>query len=77
MDTLIPVLLGLLVLGVGLLIYLYLFQKNPGGDLANQNLLIADLKSQIKNLQNSLQAEQDLKSQVFRGLPLLRPLRSA
>jgi DNA recombination protein RmuC len=61
MDTLIPILLGLLILGVGALIYLYSTQKNSGAASVNQDLLVQDLRAQIKALQVSLQIEQDLK----------------
>jgi len=60
MDTLIPILLGLLILGVGALIYLYSTQKNSGATSVNQDLLVQDLRAQIKALQVSLQNEQDL-----------------
>jgi DNA recombination protein RmuC len=65
MDTLIPVLLGLLILGVGSLIYLYLTQKNSGAALGNQDLLIQDLRAQIKAFQVNLQNEQDLKTKAL------------
>jgi DNA recombination protein RmuC len=65
MDTLIPILLGLLILGVGALIYLYSTQKNPGATSVNQDLLVQDLRAQIKALQVSLQNEQDLKTKAL------------
>ncbi|MEI6283781.1 MAG: DNA recombination protein RmuC [Opitutae bacterium] len=65
MDTLIPILLGLLILGVGALIYLYSTQKNSGATSVNQDLLVQDLRAQIKALQVSLQIEQDLKTKAL------------
>jgi DNA recombination protein RmuC len=65
MDTLIPILLGLLILGVGALIYLYSTQKNSGATSVNQDLLVQDLRAQIKALQVSLQNEQDLKTKAL------------
>ena len=65
MDTLIPILLGLLILGVGALIYLYSTQKNSATGLNNQDLLIQDLRAQIKTLQISLQSELDLKTKAL------------
>jgi DNA recombination protein RmuC len=65
MDTLIPILLGLLILGVGALIYLYSTQKNSAVGSSNQDLLVQDLRSQIKTLQVSLQNEQDLKTKAL------------
>ncbi len=65
MDTLIPILLGLLILGVGALIYLYATQKNTAAGSNNQDLLVQDLRSQIKSLQISLQSELDLKTQAL------------
>ena len=65
MDTLIPILLGLLILGVGALIYLYSTQKNPGATSVNQDLLVQDLRAQIKALQVSLQNEQDFKTRAL------------
>ncbi len=65
MDTLIPILLGLLILGVGALIYLYTTQKNTAAGSNNQDLLIQDLRSQIKALQISLQGELDLKTKAL------------
>ncbi len=65
MDTLIPILLGLLILGVSALIYLYTTQKNTAAGSNNQDLLIQDLRSQIKALQISLQGELDLKTKAL------------
>ena len=65
MDSLIPILLGLLILGVGALIYLYTTQKNSGAASSNQDLLIQDLRAQIKAFQVSLQNEQDLKTKAL------------
>ena len=65
MDIIIPVLLGLLVLAVSILIYLYSTQKNSGAGPNNQDLLVQDLRSQIKTLQTSLQSELDLKTQAL------------
>ena len=65
MDTLIPILLGLLILGVCALIYLYTTQKNSGSASNNQDLLVEDLRAQIKALQLSLQNEQDLKTKAL------------
>jgi len=65
MDILIPILLGLLILGVGTLIYLYSKQKNSADGSNNQDLLVQDLRSQIKALQISLQSELDLKTKAL------------
>lgn len=65
MDIIIPALLGLLILAVGVLIYLYSTQKNSAGGSNNQDLLVQDLRSQIKALQVSLQNEQDLKTKAL------------
>ncbi len=65
MDTLIPILLGILILGVGALIYLYTTQKNTATGSNNQDLLVQDLRSQIKALQISLQSELDLKTKAL------------
>lgn len=62
MDIIIPLLLILLVVGVAALIYFNVTQKNSGSVGANQDLLVEDLRAQVKSLQLNLQKEQGEKT---------------
>ena len=62
MDTIITILLFLLVVGVAVLIYFNVTQKNISGAGANQDLLVDDLRAQVKALQLNLQKEQAEKT---------------
>lgn len=62
MDIIIPFLLILLLAGVAALVYFNLSGKSSGDSSASQNLLLEDLRTQLRTLQVSLQKELELKT---------------